>query len=604
MKQENKINLLEHNNQGDETKNKKSDELVIKEIIQKENDEKDEAIKDKNQPKKDIIKKEINDKEDNETKELISKEEKEEKKRLVCIIDRLKEDLDSEEYESLDQIYEQYLNNEDITKKNIKQGTTRRTLIIMFYIIAPAFSIINLLGVFQSISIMKIIFQVIKNAVYNYIISITKDSKEIEKYSINLFRENYEFYHMLDNDTKKESFDFNLMMLMAFLGDILLKSRGFRISVSVFAVFNIISMFLILNFSFNDYNHDYNTYSLFQFIYLLICWILLFVGVGASALLSQQIIIDSNYKYEKYIVKLNEEREKEWKIRKEELEKKRPKNEKEMENKESNNKDELIIMKETDEDIINEKIENETENEEIKSVKTEELSSNININKDDKDDLFIKKSNSGVINVKEIAKDLISYSKDSEKLSRSNTLMPIDILNEDKIQKMQRRRKKKSIKEVKPEEKNKNKFNSFFLICITTIIGYFLKYLSILFIFDYIEIRENNNIQKIQKIINEGNDDINCSLNYECFETFFNNTNLTVSNGPLFNSLVNWFIDNDKYSMYSILIIYSASVILSIILYSIFVCIFTKNEKKKKKMEIHTEYVKYVVILFIRKILF
>ena len=99
-----------------------------------------------------------------------------------------------------------------------------------------------------------------------------------------------------------------------------------------------------------------------------------------------------------------------------------------------------------------------------------------------------------------------------------------------------------------------------------------------------IEVREIHNIQKAQSIINEGNDEINCSLNYECFEQFFNNTNLTVSNGPLFNSLVNWFLDNDKFSMYSILIIYAASVILSIILYSIFVCIFTKNEKQKNEI--------------------
>ena len=198
----------------------------------------------------------------------------------------------------------------------------------MFYIIASAFSIINLVGGFQSISIMKILFQIIKNALYNYYISITTDQNQIELYSINLFREKYEFYHMLNIDTKKEAFDFNLMMFMAFLGDILLKSRGFRISASVFAVINIISMFLILNFSFDDYNREYNTYSLFKFIYLLICWLLLFIGVGASALLSQQIIIDSNYKYDKYIAKLNEESQKEWEKRKKEWEKRRQKKEK------------------------------------------------------------------------------------------------------------------------------------------------------------------------------------------------------------------------------------------------------------------------------------
>ena len=72
---------------------------------------------------------------------------------------------------------------------------------------------------------------------------MTTKPEEIEKYSLNLFREKYEFYKMLYYDTKKESFDFNLMMFMAFLGDILLKARGFRIFISIFAILNLISIF-------------------------------------------------------------------------------------------------------------------------------------------------------------------------------------------------------------------------------------------------------------------------------------------------------------------------------------------------------------------------
>jgi len=59
-------------------------------------------------------------------------------------------------------------------------------------------------------------------------------------------------------------------------------------------------MLLILGFSFFNYNSKDNTYSIFQILYLLLCWLILFVGVGASALLSQQIILDSNIKYTKY----------------------------------------------------------------------------------------------------------------------------------------------------------------------------------------------------------------------------------------------------------------------------------------------------------------
>jgi len=124
------------------------------------------------------------------------------------------------------------------------------------------------------------------------------------------------------------------------------------------------------------------------------------------------------------------------------------------------------------------------------------------------------------------------------------------------------------------------------MICITTIIGYFLKYLLNIFIFEYIEGREINYIETTQKIINEGIKDINitkCGLDYECFEIFFNDTNLTVTNSPLFESLVSWFLKGDMVSMYFIIITYSALVILSIILYTIFVCIFTKNEKQKNE---------------------
>ena len=57
-------------------------------------------------------------------------------------------------------------------------------------------------------------------------------------------------------------------------------------------------------------------------VYLLLTWLVLFIGVGASALLSQQIMIDSNYKYDDYITKLDEESKQKLKKKKEEREKK------------------------------------------------------------------------------------------------------------------------------------------------------------------------------------------------------------------------------------------------------------------------------------------
>ena len=114
------------------------------------------------------------------------------------------------------------------------------------------------------------------------------------------------------------------MMFTAFLGDILLRSRGFRISTFVFGVVNGLSIFLILGFTFFNYNAEDNTYTIFQMLHLLLCWLLLLVGVGASALLSQQIIVHSNSKYNKYLEyleKLKEKTEKKWEQKKDQREK-------------------------------------------------------------------------------------------------------------------------------------------------------------------------------------------------------------------------------------------------------------------------------------------
>ena len=158
--------------------------------------------------------------EDKEKKGLISEEEKKEKAGLLKIFRRLEEDLESDELETLNQIYDQYINNEDITQRNIKLNTHRRTLFFMFYVISPIFGIINLIGIFETITMMNILFEILKNAIVAYYYSTQLESYQITKFSLNDFHKKYNFYNMFFEDTKKESFDFNLMMFTAFLGDI------------------------------------------------------------------------------------------------------------------------------------------------------------------------------------------------------------------------------------------------------------------------------------------------------------------------------------------------------------------------------------------------
>lgn len=126
-----------------------------------------------------------------------------------------------------------------------------------------------------------------------------------------------------------DPFDFNLMLFMAFLGDALLKARGLTCTLIIFCVLiNSVAFILLYVFDFKGYDKEYNSFSILKILYLILCYILLFVGLGSSALLSQQIIVESNTKYNEYLVIRKEEIEKklkEKKVNKKEIKDKRKK---------------------------------------------------------------------------------------------------------------------------------------------------------------------------------------------------------------------------------------------------------------------------------------
>ena len=476
-----------------------------------------------------------------ERRALKREEKKKEKLELLKIIKRLEEDLESDEFENLDELYEPYINNEEISKRDIKPNTTRCSLIFMFYVISPAFSIINLIGIYESITILKIIFKLLKNSVIYYFKYLRNDKDQLIIFSIQDFNDNYNFYNLFYEDTKKETFDFNLMMLSGFLGDIILKSKGFRVSTIIFFIMNSISIFLIRSFGFLEYNEDYSTYSFFQILYLFLCWILLFIGVGASTLLSQQIIVDSNSKYNKYLIILNEKSEKKWEQKKEKWESMK----KEIERKTkyfSDNSDDLISTNE----IINDS--------ELGKSKKNYGQNKSKIKEEDEEKNLID-INDNKNNNKEFEIEKISIDKDDEN---------IPVKKENFNRKKEERIKKK-------EKNSKNKSDSFFMICLTTIISYFLKY----FLNIIISVENENRIEEYMNMTK-------CK-NESCYEKLIKNVNLSITDSVLYENLKKKIYEDDQYSFYFIIIIYSGSIILSIILYSIFVCIFSKSEKDKNK---------------------
>ena len=134
-----------------------------------------------------------------------------------------------------------------------------------------------------------------------------------------------------------------------------------------------------------------------------------------------------------------------------------------------------------------------------------------------------------------------------------------------------KRKKEESIK--KSEKKSKNKSDSFFIICLTTIIAYFLKY----FLNIIINVENENKFEEYMNITK-------CQ-NESCYEKIIKDTNLSITDNILFENLKKKIYEDNQYSFYFIIIIYGGSIILSIILYSIFACIFSKKEKEKNKDE-------------------
>ena len=151
---------------------------------------------------------------DDENEQLISKQDRKENNHLIRILKRLSKDLDRDKNETINNVYEGFLNNDDITKREIKSEVSEIILRFMFYFISPLFAIVNLIGIFQVISIMKSLFILVKNSILLYLGFDIKEGIEV-----------FDFYKYFHNESMNEEIDFNLMLFTGFIGDILLKSR-------------------------------------------------------------------------------------------------------------------------------------------------------------------------------------------------------------------------------------------------------------------------------------------------------------------------------------------------------------------------------------------
>ena len=360
-----------------------------------------------------------------------------EKKNLTTIFKELDSLLNEHENvpKSINEVYEIYLENEFITKSHIREKVGNCLLKFSFFFIGPLYGIIFLIGIFQMKSLLKSLGNLIVDSGVSYYkcnfrsnCNITINGNETSV---------YDFYEYFYTYSKNETIDFNLMLITAFIGTLILKLTGFKISTFIFSLVNFPSMIWLLNFNFDFSKKGIFDYDLLKILNIVFIYLLLFIGIGSSTLISHQILVESHLKYKKYLIE---------KIR-EELN--LPKQEKE----------EMQELKPKKQDLFKSR--------QFKTIKPDAFKF-IDLNEDEKKE------------EKEEEKE--EEEKNDSKLLQVKTMVSTktakDILNIKEEQKQIQRG-------VNLYKREKNKFDFFFMICLITILGYLGKY-SMNFFLDFI----------------------------------------------------------------------------------------------------------------------
>ena len=145
--------------------------------------------------------------------------------KLIQILNNLYVTLNTKENETkdLDEIYEDYLDDED--DKKIKEGISDQCIIIML-IIGGFHLIINLVGIFTIKSIMNTLFDVFFDALKYFIYK----KSELQEFNLTDYKSrylsSYNFYERFFEYISDNEVEFDLMMFWDFVGMFLQKYCG------------------------------------------------------------------------------------------------------------------------------------------------------------------------------------------------------------------------------------------------------------------------------------------------------------------------------------------------------------------------------------------
>ena len=256
--------------------------------VQKENQDSSKAIN--------------NEKEENvkevETSPLISNE------KLIKILTDMNDKLNNEENMNikLEEIYEKY-NKKEKNKENIRGGNSNCFNNFMFLFTAGIFVIVNLVGIFTIKSIMDSLFKVLKASLKFFLLEKSDiEEKELTDFQ-SLYNSPYNFYAQYFKDLSENKIDFDLIMFWDFIGLLFNNYFQFTCTSIFFLLINLIILALIFRFDFLDLDLTTHKYSFFQILYIALVYLFLWISVGSSALLSQEVYIDYFEIYKKQQLK-------------------------------------------------------------------------------------------------------------------------------------------------------------------------------------------------------------------------------------------------------------------------------------------------------------
>ena len=236
--------------------------------------------------KKDSIKKDL----------LIKNNEFDEREHLIEVLDGLSYELKNSKKDAtnIDIIYENYLDNQFISRSHIKDNING-CIKFIFFVIGPLYGIIFLMGIFQMKSIMGALSNLVEDSTVMFFKCNVNSNCNvtISKDEINV----YDFYNYYYDYTMNETINFNLMMITAFIGGLLLRWKGFKITTGLLCIPSFGATVWLWNFNYNFKVDGVFDYDILKIINLTLIYILYLCGIGGSALLSQQILIEGHLKY-------------------------------------------------------------------------------------------------------------------------------------------------------------------------------------------------------------------------------------------------------------------------------------------------------------------